>query len=72
TWYVGAITNQTARSLDLTLNFLTPGVTYSARLYSEPARNNIVVEERSVVQGDVVETSLLAGGGFAMQLTPAP
>lgn len=71
-WYVGAITNQSARSLPITLDFLQPGVTYSARIYTESARNVVAMQERTVVRGDTVQASLLASGGAAIQLAPKP
>lgn len=71
-WYVGAITNSSARTVELTLDFLAPGAAYTARILSESAPNVVGVEERAVVLGDVVEAALLANGGLAMQIFPTP
>ncbi len=71
-WYVGAITNQSARSLPVTLDFLQAGVTYTARIYSESTRNVVTVQDRSVVRGDQIQLNLLASGGAAIRLTPNP
>jgi alpha-glucosidase len=71
-WYIGTITNTTPRSVPLALDFLTPGVTYRARIFSEAQANVVQVQERSVVQGDVLEAAMLPSGGHAVHLIPQP
>jgi len=71
-WYVGTITNTQARTVSIALDFLEPDTTYTARIYHEAATNQITVEERQVVQGDVVEAAMLASGEHAIKLIPLP
>jgi alpha-glucosidase len=56
-WFIGGINGMDARTLDLNLSFLTPGVKYSAKIYSDdPATDtrthvridSIVVDNNSV------------------------
>ncbi len=66
-WYVGALTNWTARELDLPLTFLGPGP-HSMRLYADPesdtADPNVVVESHRIVAAtDLLRLRLASGGG---------
>jgi alpha-glucosidase len=71
-WYVGAITNATARTLPIELDFLAPGVTYTARTYVESSPSVFIISEEPVTQGDTIQAPMLANGGFALLLTPQP
>jgi alpha-glucosidase len=71
-WYVGAITNHNARSVDIKLDFLSEGK-YEAEIYSDAndvasdpnklARRTIVVTAK-----DLIPTKLAPGGGMAVHL----
>ena len=40
TWFVGAITDEQARTLDVPLSFLTPGKRYVAEIYADGPKAN--------------------------------
>ena len=74
-WYIGGITNEEARRVDLYIDFLEPQVNYVAKIYrdSEDAHYRDhqlghVIEERIVRNGDHVEMYMAPGGGFAIKL----
>jgi alpha-glucosidase len=73
-WFLGAITDEEARTLDLTLDFLQPGRGYTAQIYRDgPDAHwlsnpySIVIEEKQVSQGDSLGLTLAAGGGAAVR-----
>jgi hypothetical protein len=76
-WYVGAITDEHSRTFDLSLGFLSPGVSYEATIYrdapdahyeSNPMAYQI---ETQRVTGDSAMKLLLApGGGCAVSYKP--
>ncbi len=75
-WFVGTITNEDARALDVPLAFLPAGKTYLARIYGDagpdhPTRTNIRIDRCLVTCDTVVSAKLLASGGQAIWLTPA-
>ncbi len=63
-WFVGAMTNEVARTLRVPLSFL-PRARFTATIYgdAEPAT-------LSVSACDSIELDLSSGGGAAIQLTP--
>ena len=73
-WYVGAVTDEQARRLDLPLDFLEPETAYRAQIYRDGAgahwKNNpypVIVEEKVFRQGDVLTLPLAPGGGAAVR-----
>ena len=68
----------TARDVDLKLDFLDPGKTYTATIYKDgegatyltEARHTIAYETRKVKQGDSIKLWLAPGGGAAIRLAP--
>ncbi|WP_037675102.1 glycoside hydrolase family 97 C-terminal domain-containing protein [Streptomyces griseus] len=76
TWYLGAMTNETARTLSLPLTFLTDDTTYTATVYadgapgSSPYRTPVVVSTQSVTSATTLEVVMAAAGGQAVVLTP--
>jgi len=72
-WFVGAITNDSARSLRLSFNFLPPGKKYTASIYADdPAvatATHVSVERRRVDASSVLDLRLLPSGGQAIWLT---
>jgi alpha-glucosidase len=71
-WYVGTITNGTARTVTIPLNFLAAG-NYSATIYKDGpgAVNNpnvIIKENKVVTASDKLEFQLPAGGGAVIKL----
>jgi alpha-glucosidase len=75
-WYLGAVTNEQARQLDIPLNFLEAGKTWRARVYRDgPDAHwktnpySILIEEIEVDHDTVLALPLAAGGGAAVRLT---
>ena len=73
TWYVGGMTNWTARDLEVDLSFLGPGV-YQLDLHRDGPnsdRNGVdyVRDQRSVSGADRLRVHLAPGGGFAARIT---
>jgi alpha-glucosidase len=77
-WYLGALTDETARQLSIPLSFLDSNVTYIAEIYrdgddahwkSDPY--DLVIEERELSSGDVLALPLAAGGGAAVRFRMA-
>jgi alpha-glucosidase len=73
-WFVGTITNNEARSLDLRLDFLEPGKRYLATIYrDDPAaatRTKVGMRTQEVTSATVLRTDLLASGGQALWIRP--
>ncbi|SFU36235.1 glycoside hydrolase family 97 protein [Pseudoduganella namucuonensis] len=78
-WYVGAVTDGSARALDLPLSFLEAGKRYTAEIYRDgdqadyrtERRHDLVIEKRAVTSADTLKLKLAPGGGQAIRLTPA-
>jgi alpha-glucosidase len=74
-WYVGGVTDETARDAVVTLDFLPEGKRYSATIYRDGPTaeagakgKDMVVETRSVRRGDTINLRMAPGGGFAIRL----
>ncbi|MBN2092187.1 glycoside hydrolase family 97 N-terminal domain-containing protein, partial [candidate division KSB1 bacterium] len=70
-WFVGALTNQIERNLNISLNFLQPDVKYFAKIYSDdPAdmtsRTKVKIQTRGVDSQTILEANLIASGGQAI------
>ena len=75
-WFVGGVTDDHQRTLEVPMNFLTPGKTYQATIYRDADdahyRNNpqaYVIEKVDVTSDTVLPLTLAPGGGFAISLT---
>ncbi|OYY79418.1 MAG: alpha-glucosidase [Sphingomonas sp. 28-62-20] len=74
-WFLGAVGDEDARKLDVKLDFLDPGKTYTAQIYRDgddatyatDKRHSIVIETRKVKQGDTLTLALAPGGGQAIR-----
>jgi alpha-glucosidase len=78
-WYVGAITDEEARTLDVPLNFLKPGKRYVAEIYADGPGANwldnplpITISRRPVTSATRLRVALAPGGGQAIRIRPAP
>jgi alpha-glucosidase len=78
TWFLGAITDEQARTLDLPLSFLTPGRRYVAELYADGPSANwldnplpLTITRRSVTSTTRLRVVLAPGGGQAIRIRPA-
>ncbi|MRW84513.1 glycoside hydrolase family 97 protein [Pseudoduganella sp. FT26W] len=77
-WYVGSITDGTARTLPLALTFLDPGKRYVAEIYRDgdqadyrnSHRFDIVIEKQTVTDKTILQLKLAPGGGQAIRFTP--
>ncbi|MDN0200509.1 glycoside hydrolase family 97 protein [Streptomyces sp. S.PNR 29] len=77
TWYLGAMTNETARTLSVPLSFLDDETTYTATVYadgtpgSSPFRTPVVVSTQAVTSDTVLDVAMASAGGQAIVLTPS-
>ena len=74
-WYIGGVTNEEGRKVELYLDFLDPDINYVATVYrdSEDAHYRdhqigYVIEEKILRRGDKIEIYMAPGGGFAMKI----
>ncbi|MEP6495846.1 MAG: glycoside hydrolase family 97 protein [bacterium] len=74
-WFIGAITDESARTLDVSLSFLTPGKQYTAEIYADGAGANwfdnplpVTITRRAVTSKTLLHVSLAPGGGQAIRL----
>jgi alpha-glucosidase len=73
-WFVGTITNNDARDLSVSFDFLPEGKKYEASLYYDdlnaPARTKVGIRKMTVDRKTKIAVSLVASGGQAIMLTP--
>ncbi len=75
-WYVGAVTDEEARDVEVPLNFLDANRSYTAQIYRDgpnagmegDARFDIVIESKPVTAGETLKIRLAPGGGMAIRL----
>jgi alpha-glucosidase len=77
-WFVGAITDEEGRTLDLPLSFLTPGRRYVAEIYADGPKANwldnplpVTITRRAVTSATRLRLMLAPGGGQAIRIRPA-
>jgi alpha-glucosidase len=75
TWYVGALTDWTARSTQLDFSFLGEG-TYTLEFFADGANaarvgNDYVKETRKITKADKLPIHMAPGGGWVGIITPA-
>ena len=78
-WYLGAITDEEARPLNVPLAFLDVGKRYSATIYRDgddadwaTTPYDYVIETREVDSEQSLDLRIAAGGGAAIRFTPLP
>jgi len=73
-WFVGTITNNDARELKISFNFLTPGKKYLASIYYDDpdskVRTKVSIRRINVDASTVLDTKLIASGGQAVWIKP--
>lgn len=76
-WYVGGVTDENARQYTLHYNFLTPGRTYEATIYSDdPDADGFDNPEKYTIAKRTVDCNswdtlrMTRGGGFAISIKP--
>jgi len=78
TWFLGAITDEEPRTLDLPLTFLTPGRRYVAEIYADGPKANwrdnplpLTITQQAVTSATRLRVKLAPGGGQAIRIRPA-
>lgn len=73
-WYLGSVTDERARTLEVALDFLEPNRAYTAQVYRDgddadwkTQPHSIAIETRKVRRGDVLSLKLAASGGQAIR-----
>ncbi len=73
-WFLGAITDEEARTFEVPLNFLTPGKSYVAEIYADGPGANfenplpITISKRTVTSGSTLSIRMAPGGGQAVRI----
>jgi len=77
-WFLGAITDEEARTFDVPLSFLTPGKNYTAEIYADGPGASwyanplpVSISKRNVNSNTSLKVVLAPGGGQAVRITPA-
>ncbi len=77
-WFIGAITDEAARTFDVPLSFLTPGRRYVAEIYADGPGANwltnplpVTISQRPVTSLTRLRLVLAPGGGQAIRIRPA-
>ena len=77
-WFVGGVTDDQKRTLDVPFSFLEPGKTYEATIYRDADDADYkenpqayVIEKLPVTSDTVLPVTMARGGGFAISLLPA-
>jgi alpha-glucosidase len=73
-WYLGATTDENARTVQIPLDFLAPKKQYEAQIYRDAPDSSyltnpgaIVIEKRRVTSKDSLDAWLAPGGGLAVR-----
>ncbi|MFN8670124.1 MAG: glycoside hydrolase family 97 protein [Gemmatimonadaceae bacterium] len=76
-WFVGAITDEHGRVVDIGLDFLAPGKSYVAEIYADGPGAHwltnplpVAISTRDVGAGDRLHLVLAPGGGAAVRIRP--
>ena len=74
-WYVGGITDENAREVSVSLDFLTPGQPYEATIYADAADADFetnpqayTITKQTVTSASVLDLKMARSGGFAISL----
>lgn len=77
-WFLGSITDENARELEISLSFLGEGKEYDAMIYSDTENSHwdknptaYKIENRKVSNLDTLNLKLAPGGGTAISFIPA-
>ncbi|MCA6075081.1 glycoside hydrolase family 97 protein [Fulvivirga sedimenti] len=73
-WYLGSLTNEKSRSLQISLSFLDPNSIYEAQIYADPDgitwnknASEVAISTRDVTASDTIQLKLAPGGGTAIR-----
>lgn len=74
-WYVGGVTNEESRDVNIKLDFLKQGHEYEAQVYADTETTDwkltpyaISITQKKVKKGDNLTLRMAAAGGFAIRL----
>lgn len=74
-WFIGSITNEKARNIDIALDFLDEGATYRAMIYEDGPEADyehnpyeMTIRQINVVKGDTLHLRLARSGGAAIRI----
>jgi alpha-glucosidase len=77
-WYIGAITDEEARTFEVPLSFLPEGERYVAEIYADGPDADwltnplpVTITQRPVDSGSTLTVALARGGGQAIRIRPA-
>ncbi len=77
-WYLGSVTDEQARTLEVRLDFLDPARKYTAQIYRDgpgaswqSRKASIAIEAREVRSADTLTLQLAPGGGQAIRFVAA-
>lgn len=75
TWFVGGTTDEQARTIEFSLDFLSPGKSYTATIYADAADADYetnpqayTISTKKVTADDKLSMNMARGGGFAISL----
>lgn len=76
-WYIGSITNEEARTIEIDLSFLEDNLDYKAEIYADGENadyksnpESVKISTQIVNAGMLMNLELAAGGGTALRLVP--
>lgn len=70
-WYLGAIANERARTVELRMGMLAPGAPYTLKTWCDgDARTSVVIRESEIKGGEPLTLSLAPSGGCAAVIEP--
>ncbi|WP_159519750.1 glycoside hydrolase family 97 protein [Sunxiuqinia indica] len=73
-WYVGAITNNDGRNIQIPCSYLEPGKSYTATIYYDDmslnSRTNVNINTQEVDNKSTLNFELQASGGVAIHIQP--
>ena len=74
-WFIGSITNEEARNIDVALDFLDEGAAYRAMIYEDGPEADyeqnpyeMTIRQINVVKGDTLHLRLARSGGAAIRI----
>jgi hypothetical protein len=74
-WFVGSITDENPRTINIMLDFLEPGITYDAIIYGDGLNahwddnpTDIEIQKKEVHNQTEITINMAPGGGFAMSI----
>ncbi|MBA3976145.1 MAG: alpha-glucosidase [Candidatus Solibacter sp.] len=70
-WYLGAITNERSRTVELRMGMLAPGAPYTLKTWCDgDSKTSVVIREAAIKGGDPLTLGLAASGGCAALIEP--